>query len=470
MRRSSCGASQSSAWRWGPSSAEQRACTPILCRPPASIHLFWCAAAKCCSKVYVAGSALILPDCFPGALCFSVPAQPLNRSFTCLHTRASPRNCTCKGSPAWDARHGQIMGAHAGRVAAPGAAAARVADGSRCQGLPAWPRACSSLPGHRPAAGVRAPARCIPCLQRGQAGGCQWAHNASMCLYTFSVAVLKLPVQRVRNSCTNTASLSACLLILSSGDTHLPCCSSKLNAHCCRNEQVEAEPRGKPAGCAAARAGEAATLVMAVRLRAAFGGMPGDVQMLHGFAGLWAGRCAPRCTCACACACAGWVHLLVSPVAKSGMSIHQPIHQSQLRQPHSQRRVVCDCSVLQARKTARRVTFRAPWCHRAHVALACACRLSGALGAPPRCAGLPHSATWLDLLWAACGTDPGAAARELCGCCAGRGAFCCELACGTLCAVRAHPPGVTHAERAPLGAHAPQASLNAKLMRYTACT
>jgi len=247
-------------------------------------------------------------------------------------------------------------------------------------------------------------------------------------MYTFSVAVLKLPVQRVRNSCTNTASLSACLLILSSGDTHLPRCSSKLNAHCCRNEQVEAEPRGEPAGCAAARAGEAATLVMAVRLRAAFGGMPGDVQMLHGFAGLWAGRCAPRCTCACACA--GWVHLPMSPPRCQVRHVHSSAYSS----------VPVPSTPLSA-----------PSC------------------VPPRCAGLPHSATWLDLLWAACGTDPGAAARERCGCCAGRSAFCCGLACGTLCAVRAHPPGVTHAERAPLGAHAPQASLNAKLMRYTAC-
>jgi len=147
-----------------------------------------------------------------------------------------------------------------------------------------------------------------------------------MCMYTFSVAVLKLPVQRVRNSCTNTASLSACLLILSSGDTHLPRCSSKLNAHCCRNEQVEAEPRGEPAGCAAARGGAPATLVMAVRLRAAFGGMPGDVQMLHGFAGLWAGRCAPRCTCACACA--GWVHLPMSPPRCQVRHVHSSAYSS----------------------------------------------------------------------------------------------------------------------------------------------
>ena len=57
----------------------------------------------------------------------------------------------------------------------------------------------------------------------------------------------------------------------------------------------EVAPAGPPARCAG-HAGEAATLVMAVRLRAAFGGMPGDVQMLQGFAGLWAARRAPYCT------------------------------------------------------------------------------------------------------------------------------------------------------------------------------
>lgn len=52
----------------------------------------------------------------------------------------------------------------------------------------------------------------------------------------------------------------------------------------------------KPPALCSGHAGEAATLVMAVRLRAAFGGMPGDVQMLHGFAGLWAARRAPDCS------------------------------------------------------------------------------------------------------------------------------------------------------------------------------
>ena len=47
------------------------------------------------------------------------------------------------------------------------------------------------------------------------------------------------------------------------------------------------------------RAGEAGTLVLAMRLRAAFGGMPGDVRMLHGFADLWAARRAPRPPAAC---------------------------------------------------------------------------------------------------------------------------------------------------------------------------
>ena len=49
------------------------------------------------------------------------------------------------------------------------------------------------------------------------------------------------------------------------------------------------------------RAGEAGTLVLAMRLRAAFGGMPGDMRMLHGFADLWAARRAPLPPTACSC-------------------------------------------------------------------------------------------------------------------------------------------------------------------------
>ena len=64
--------------------------------------------------------------------------------------------------------------------------------------------------------------------------------------------------------------------------------------------QAPAQP-SEAAACCDGRAGEAGTLVLAMRLRAAFGGMPGDVHMLHGFADLWAARRAPLPPVACYC-------------------------------------------------------------------------------------------------------------------------------------------------------------------------